>query len=48
MADDVPRTLGADGVEYGPFQRGERARLPALNAEILIKRGKARAAQVSQ
>ena len=42
---DVPRTLGMDAKEYGPFRRGERALIPAANAENLINRGKARSAE---
>ena len=42
---DVPRTLGMDAKEYGPFRRGERAQIPATNAENLINRGKARSAE---
>lgn len=42
---DVPRTLGMDAKEYGPFRRGERAQIPAGNAENLINRGKARSAE---
>jgi len=42
---DIPRTLGMDAKEYGPFRRGEKARIPAANAENLINRGKARSAE---
>ena len=42
---DVPRTLGMDAKEYGPFRRGERAQIPVTNAENLINRGKARSAE---
>ena len=33
--DDIPAWRGADGKEYGPFKQGEKADLPAAEAQFL-------------
>ncbi|HHQ45477.1 MAG TPA: hypothetical protein ENN13_05015 [Candidatus Altiarchaeales archaeon] len=35
---DMPEMMGADGVKYGPFGEGMVERLPAANANILLKK----------
>mgnify|MGYP000642661874 CR=1 FL=1 len=35
----VEKFVGADGKEYGPFKAGDSARIPATDAEALIKQG---------
>ena len=37
--EDVPEFVGADGKSYGPFKKGDIAKLPEENIKILIKRG---------
>ncbi len=37
--EDVPSFIGADGEEYGPFSKGDIAKLPKENAELLVKQG---------
>ena len=34
---DIPAYKGADGVTYGPYKRGEAARLPESEYEFLVK-----------
>lgn len=45
---EVPRIVGADGRSYGPFVPGDRAELPLLTAEVLIRSGMARLGDLSQ
>lgn len=37
--EEVPEFVGADGKSYGPFKKGDIAKLPEENIKILIKRG---------
>ncbi|HDJ96612.1 MAG TPA: DNA replication complex GINS family protein, partial [Candidatus Aenigmarchaeota archaeon] len=39
--EDVPEFVGADMKTYGPFKKGDIAKLPDENAELLVKAGKA-------
>ena len=40
--EDVPEFIGADMKGYGPFKKGEKARIPRENAMILISAKKAK------
>ena len=35
--EEVPRFVGSDGEKYGPFKKGEKAKIPKENAELMIK-----------
>ena len=35
----VPRFIGIDEEEYGPFEKGEIAEIPEDNAKLLIEKG---------
>ena len=37
--EDVSEFIGADTKKYGPFKKGDIARLPEENANVLIERG---------
>lgn len=37
--DDVPEFVGSDMKNYGPFKKGDIAKLPEENAKILVERG---------
>ena len=39
--EDVPEFVGVDMKTYGPFRKGDIAKLPEENAELLIEAGKA-------
>jgi DNA replication factor GINS len=36
--EDVPQFLGADEKTYGPFKKGDIAKLPEENVKILLER----------
>lgn len=40
--EDVPEFIGADMKSYGPFKKGEKAKIPRENAMLLIDAKKAR------
>lgn len=42
ITSEVPEFMGTDLEAYGPFEEGERAKLPEDNAEILVNRGNAK------
>jgi len=42
FTEDVPEFVGVDLKTYGPFKKGEKAKLPKENAQLFIKAGKAR------
>jgi DNA replication initiation complex subunit (GINS family) len=42
MLQDVPRFVGADMHNYGPFREGDVANIPEANARLLLERGMAR------
>jgi DNA replication initiation complex subunit (GINS family) len=44
----VPEFLGADLKTYGPFEKGDIAKLPEENAKILIEKGLAEEFKVSK
>lgn len=37
--DDVPEFIGSDMKNYGPFKKGDIAKLPEENAKVLIEKG---------
>ncbi|MFB6182883.1 MAG: hypothetical protein ABEI78_02355 [Candidatus Nanohaloarchaea archaeon] len=41
ITSEVPEFMGTDLETYGPFNEGDKARLPEENAEILVNRGNA-------
>ncbi len=41
VLEDVPEIVGIDMNDYGPFKKGEIARLPRENAELFVNKGKA-------
>lgn len=41
ITSDVPEFMGTDLETYGPFDEGDKAKVPEDNAEILINRGNA-------
>lgn len=41
ITSDVPEFMGTDLETYGPFDEGEKAKIPEDNAEILTNRGNA-------
>jgi len=45
--EDVPAFVGADTKDYGPFKKGDIAKLPEENVKILIERGIAKKFEVS-
>jgi len=42
FTDDVEEFVGVDLNKYGPFKKGDRARIPKDNAQLLKKVGKAK------
>jgi len=40
--EDVPKFVGTDLKEYGPFKKGDEAELPEELSEVLVRRGAAR------
>jgi DNA replication initiation complex subunit (GINS family) len=42
ILDEVPKMIGIDMKSYGPFKRGDIARLPRENSQLLIGKGMAR------
>lgn len=37
--EDVPSFMGADMRQYGPFKKGDIAKVPDENTRILLERG---------
>ncbi|RLF77699.1 hypothetical protein DRN32_07570 [Thermococci archaeon] len=37
--EDVPQFVGSDGKTYGPFHKGDIARIPEDNAKLLMEKG---------
>lgn len=37
--EDVPEFVGSDGKTYGPFKKGDVAKIPEDNAKVFIERG---------
>jgi DNA replication factor GINS len=46
--ENVPEFVGADLKTYGPFEKGDIAKLPEENAKILVERGLAEEFKVSK
>lgn len=46
--EDVPEFVGSDLKSYGPFKKGDIARLPEENMKVLIERGIAEEFKVSK
>ena len=44
--EDVPEFLGVDLRKYGPFKKGDIAKIPEENAKILIESGKAEVMEI--
>ena len=42
VVEEVPRFVGVNMKEYGPFRKGEIARLPKENADLLVSKGLAK------
>ena len=42
FTEDVPEFAGIDSKNYGPYKKGEKAKIPKENAELFKKLGKAR------
>lgn len=42
LLDDIPKFVGINVKNYGPFKKGEIARVPEPNARLLIEKGHAR------
>ncbi len=40
--EDIPEFVGSDLKKYGPFKPGDKAEIPAGNAELMIKSGNAK------
>jgi len=41
LLEDVPEFVGIDLKKYGPYNKGDKVKLPEENAQLLIKAGKA-------
>jgi len=42
FTEDIPEFVGIDLKKYGPFEKGQKAKIPKQNAELFKKVGKAR------
>lgn len=42
VVEDIPKLIGVNMKEYGPFRKGEIARLPKENADLLVSKGLAK------
>lgn len=42
FTEDIPEFAGIDSKNYGPYKKGEKAKIPKENAELFKKLGKAR------
>jgi DNA replication factor GINS len=45
MITDVPRFVGVNMKEYGPFRKGDMARVPKDNSQLLVSKGMAKAVE---
>jgi DNA replication initiation complex subunit (GINS family) len=45
--EEVPRFVGMDMKSYGPFRPGDVSSLPKENAELLMKKGAGKTAELN-